>query len=562
MTPEQLRTLIEDGEQLTVEFKSDRHKLGNDELVNAVVCLANGAGGDLLLGVEDDGTISGAKPRGANTVDASALPVMIANKTVPQVVVTAQVIPIDGVDVVRIHVDQASTVTGTTSGQYVRRALGADGRPACHPFLAHEMLADRIARGEADYASIPEPQATLDDLDPAEFDRLRRLAELAGGSSAVFANLSNVDILSGLQVAEVRGDEVLLRRGAIMLFGRSDAIRRFVPTIETKFQVLEHGVIRQNHVTRDPLFKSAETLFEQLRSRNTEDEVVIGLIRIQIDRIPEVTARELVANALVHRDYTIMGSVAVLLGDDELTISSTGGFPRGVTLNNFLERTSPRSRILADAFMRAGLVDRIGRGISRVFEATLRGGHAAPDYSRSDADQVVVSVDVGGADLEMVRFIVNHDERAGRRFELADLQIVRALRDNPRLTLGEVTRILQRSEHWTRTRLTRLLEEGVVEMRGDGRARRYTLSGATYRAFSTASSYVRVRSFDGPQQAQMVSNYIDAHGSISRGEAAELCGTSPEAARRLLKRMVDDGALVLEGDRRTARYRRASSSKT
>lgn len=555
MTPDELRALIAVGETMTVEFKSDQRLLSNDDIVNAVVCLANGAGGSLLIGVEDDGTVTGAQPRGGGkAVDARSLPAMIANKTVPPVVTVTEVIPLGNVSVVHVQLKAVETIVGTTGGLYVRRSIGSDGKPACRPFLAHEMLSDRIARGETDYASIPEPQATLEDLDREEFDRVRRLAHQARGHNDSFGALSDVDILSALEVAEVRGDEVLLKRGAIMLFGRPGSIRRFVPTHETKFQVMAHGAIRQSVIRHDPLFKSAESLFEQLRAHNVEDEVVIGLVRVAIDRIPEIVARELVANGLVHRDYTQLGSVSVLLADDELTISSAGGFPRGVTLNNFLERTSPRSRILADAFLRAGVVDRTGCGLNRVFEATLRGGRPEPDYSRTDADHVVVSLLAGGADIGMVRFVVNHDEASGRAFDLAELQIVRSLRDDPKLTLGELASIVQRSDATTRTKLTRLLEEGVIEMRGNGRARRYTLSGATYRVLENPAGHVRVRAFDDPQRRQMILNYVETHGSISRSEAAELCGTSPEAARGLLGRMRDEGLLHIIGQRRTARY--------
>ena len=46
-------------ESLTVEFKSDRERLGDDELVEAVVCLANAQGGRVYVGVEDDGRVTG-----------------------------------------------------------------------------------------------------------------------------------------------------------------------------------------------------------------------------------------------------------------------------------------------------------------------------------------------------------------------------------------------------------------------------------------------------------------------------------------------------------------------
>ena len=50
---------IPDQESLTIEFKSDRKRLSDTELVEAVVCLANAEGGELWLGVEDDGTPTG-----------------------------------------------------------------------------------------------------------------------------------------------------------------------------------------------------------------------------------------------------------------------------------------------------------------------------------------------------------------------------------------------------------------------------------------------------------------------------------------------------------------------
>lgn len=555
MSPDELEAVLAAGEDVDVEFKSDERKQFNDSsIVEAVVCLANGRGGSLFIGVEDDGRVSGARPRHGATTDPIRLRTMIANNTVPQVVPQVEMVEYEANSVIHLRVDSSPTVVGTRNGLYVRRGVGSDGRPACLPFLAHEMLADRISRGEIDLASIPEPDATTDDLDPGEFERFRRMASSAGGSAEALATLGDQELLSALGVAERRGDSLLLKRGALLLFGSREALRRFVPTHETAFQVLDHGRVVQNQIDTAPLLRAAEDLYELLRARNAEEEVMVGLMRMGIDRIPEVVARELVANALVHRDYTVMGIVTVQLTDDELTIVSPGGFPRGVTLENFLESSNPRSRILADAFKRVGIVDRAGRGINRVYEASLRAGKPEPDYTRSSSDRVSVSIQLGGTDTELVRFVVEHDDRAGRKFDLVDLQIVRALKDDPRLSAADLADILQRPRVWTKGRLSELLEEGLIEMRGDGRGRKYTLSASTYRRLSSTAGYVRVRAFDEPQQRQMILNYVEANGSISRSEASELCGTTPEAARRTLLRLRDEGALQIRGERRAARY--------
>lgn len=558
MDQHELYKIAQVGETMSVEFKPDIHKRYSDsDIVENIVCLANSPhGGSLYLGIEDNGEITGARPRHGDVTDPVKLQAMIANRTVPQVVPRVEVIPVDRMQVIRISVESAANVIGTTEGKYVRRGMGSDGKPACLPFLAHEMLADRIARSELDYATINEPSASMDDLDPREFERFREFVTVRGTVQSVYGQMGNAEVLSALGVAELRGENVLLRRGALLLFGTSEAIQRYVPTHETIFQVIVRGAIRHNIISHDPLFKSATRLFELLRDQNYEDEVVIGLTRVPIERIPEAIARELVANALVHRDYTIMGAIRVQLRDDELSVVSPGGFPRGVTIENFLESSNPRSRVLADAFREARIVDRAGRGINRVFEAALRSGRPEPDYSRTTADQVAVSLELGGSDIDLVRFVTEHDQHADYRFELPDLQIVRALKDSPRMTLGELAEIMQQPQNRARKRLTAMLEEGLIEMRGDGRGRRYMLSAATYRSLKQAADYVRVRPFDTPQQVQMILNYVDAHGSISRGEAAELCGTSPDEIRRVLFQLRDEGVLRMEGQRRGARYLR------
>ena len=62
-----------EGERYDVEFKGEqRERLNDRDLVEAVVCLANGTGGALLIGVEDDGTVSGARPRHESGPDRPA----------------------------------------------------------------------------------------------------------------------------------------------------------------------------------------------------------------------------------------------------------------------------------------------------------------------------------------------------------------------------------------------------------------------------------------------------------------------------------------------------------
>src|SRR5690606_16915808 len=108
-------------------------------------------------------------------------------------------------------------------------------------------------------------------------------------------------------------------------------------------------------------------------------EIIVGLSRITIPRLPDRIVREVIANALVHRDYSELGPVRVHLTDEALRVTSPGGLPPGITLRNLLDESRPRSVILAEAFKRAGIVDRNGRGIHDVYLELLRSGRSGPD---------------------------------------------------------------------------------------------------------------------------------------------------------------------------------------
>jgi hypothetical protein len=72
-------------ETLTVEFKSDRKKLSDTDLVEALVCLANAEGGELWLGVEDDGTATGLQ---VDHRSLAGLAGMVAARTSPSLSVS------------------------------------------------------------------------------------------------------------------------------------------------------------------------------------------------------------------------------------------------------------------------------------------------------------------------------------------------------------------------------------------------------------------------------------------------------------------------------------------
>ena len=552
MDTPKLRRLLTDGESRTVEFKEHAN---DTELVEAVVCLANGSGGYLLVGVADSGRVIGSEPRHGTNTDPTRVEALILSRTRPSVDVSAAVATTDGGDVLVIRVPTPPTVVATSGGKYLRRTIDAKGKPQCLPMEPHEVLARVSSVGAQDFSKVPIRDVGIDDLSTTELARFRELASTGG--DGILANLSDPDLLGALDLLSSAGE---LTVGSLLLFGSEEAIRRHLPAYEIGFQELDGLEVRNNEISRTPLLRAMVEMYDRVKARNPEEEIEIGLLRLPLPRFSDVAVRELIANALVHRDYTASGSTLVEVSNAGLTVFNPGGFPEGVTISNLLT-TLPRARnpALADAFKRAGLVERTGRGINRAFESQLELGRPAPDYSRSNTTCVVVRVRPGPADKELAGFIGEARQR-GRPFSLEDLLVLQEVRIERRITTARAAELLQVGEREARAVLNRLADRGLVEARGRTKARTYNLAPSLYRRFGELAEYVRVRGFDEIQQEQMVLTFVDRHGSIARREAADLCQITSERASRLLRRLRDEGKLELIGKKRAAHYVKTKAS--
>jgi ATP-dependent DNA helicase RecG len=129
-----------------------------------------------------------------------------------------------------------------------------------------------------------------------------------------------------------------------------------------------------------------------------------------------------------------------------------------VRLDNLLVTASrPRNPLLADAFKRAGIVERTARRIDTIFYEQLRNGRPAPSYARSDATTVVVVIPGGEANLDFVRLLVT-EAQSGRLLGLDELLILNTLWQERTLTTDTAARLIQKPEADARATLHRLVE--------------------------------------------------------------------------------------------------------
>lgn len=539
-------------ESLTVEFKSDRRRLSDTDLVEAIVCLANGEGGELWLGVEDDGTPTGLH---AEHFSLDGLSGLVAARTSPSLAVTVEGFSIGEARVAKIAVPKSSQEVATSGGVYLRRRLRYDGTPECAPMLPHERISRASSFGLLDVSARPVAGATLADLDPLERERLRQSVERYRDDK-VLLELGDEDLdgVLGLTQRQADGSRLPTLTG-LLLIGKESSLWQLVPTHEVAFQVLAQEAVKLNEFRRYPLLKALDWLETNFRPYNPEDEIRIGMFRVPVPMVDMDAFREAVANALLHRDYHRLGAVHVRLENEALVVSNPGGLVEGVTLANLLT-TEPRPRYLGlvDAMKRIGVVERSGRGVDTIYRGMLRFGRALPDYSRTDAHSVVLVLPTGAADLEFLKLVVEEENKQRGKLPVDSLIALSTLREMKRVTANELASRIQRDGASAKRTLEALIERGLVERHGSGRNTSYTLSVSLYQAAGDKVAYTRQAAFTALQHEQMVLNYARQHGGIKRADVVELCHLSEDQATRFLKKLTDSELLQRHGQKRGSFY--------
>lgn len=539
-------------ETSSLEFKSDLKRLPDDDLLDAVVALANSDGGTVYLGVEDDGT-----PTGIDKVhqDAVGLSAMIANRTVPPVSARAQIVGTEKTPVMQIDVPKSRSVVSTKSGKVLRRRMKVDGTPESVPMYPYEIATRLSDLGRLDFSAQPVPDATRDDFDPLERDRLRRIIGTYQSSDRNLLELTDEELEKSLQLTVTVDGKTMPTLTGLLLLGKGESLKRFVPTHRASFQVMSGTDIKVNQDYAGPLLKTIEQINDMFSPWNPSAELSVGLFSMMVPEFDHRAFREALVNAFGHRDYTLLGRVRVQLDDAGLTIANPGGFVEGINIHNLLTAEPyGRNPCLMDALKRTGLAERTGRGIDRIFEGALNYGRPLPDYSRSNRRGVSVLLPRSVPDKAFVELLAEEREHSGKSMSLDGLLILDKLKSERRCGFDVLSGSLDMSDQRLRTVLGQLTEAGLVESAGVGARRTYMLGAKVYRRSGRAMDYVRQSDIDRVRYPELIIKLMHEQKSVSKNDVMELLHLEGNQAYYQLRKLVLEGRAKKVGSGRNVRY--------
>jgi len=387
-----LAELVARGESATLELKRSTGELR--EAMQTLCAFANGKGGHVIIGAKPSGELVGQQ---------------VSEQTLHEIAAARERFepPLDlDIDTVEIAPGRSAlvlTVSGlsdsvpfTFDGRAFERVGNTTRKMAQERYEA--LLLER-AHSRRRWENQVADELTIRDIDRDEVFRILRIIESIGRLTGPSAkNLPDALDRLGLR----KGGQLL--RAAVVLFGKT-----FLPDYPqcelrmARFRGVTKTEFMDQRQLRGPAFKLLEEaqLFCQ-RHFPLPAKIVPGqLRRVEKPLIPPDAMREILVNALVHRDYSIAGGATSLaIFDDRVEVWSAGKYPNGITPESLTRDhlSVQRNPIIADVFHRTGLIERWGRGTNRVAEMCAGAGIAAPEF-REITGAVVVTfrVPVAGA---------------------------------------------------------------------------------------------------------------------------------------------------------------------
>jgi len=546
MIEEELRQLLAGPEHENVEFKPNVPS--RREIAEYAVGIGNVGGGWLIMGVSDRPPRSTLPFDLPSESERAKIQHSVAESA--QIHIQLEVVRLTegAILVARIPSRPRGVPFHTRDGKYLIR-LG-DG-------LRGMTLAeiDSIRR-EAGFelTATPTSGSLAELLSPSGMEELRRLM-LEAGAAADLIRLPDLDLLRALGVA---GSDGTLLAAGLLLAGKPEAIRGQLPHAQWQFRRMKSDTeYDQAEDGVDCLPVALRRLRELVAANNPIVTIPGWLVQPEFPRYPTLALRELLVNALAHRDYEAPGAVTLKLYPDRLELSNPGGFVGGVTPENILHHPStPRYPTLFQALAKMRLANAANLGVPRVFRDLLTEGKEPPIYWGS-RQAVRVTVKGQEARKEFLELVQRYPA-----LDVDHLLVLHFLTRHRELTVRTASELCQRPMEGAREILSRLATQwDLLEAGGGaGRGRYYRLSRTSYELLVGGVRYHVDRRLTLENVKARVLGAL-ADRPLTNAEVREITQMGRLQVVRLMKALEKEGLVALDRRGRGSRWLLAGDKK-
>jgi len=474
-----------EGEQY--EFKEAKNKFDFQELIKYCCALSNCGGGKIILGITDN------RPRKVVGSAAFEQPERTKNGLMEKLQIR--------VDFSLYEYNGKRVLVFEVAGRPVGLPVQADGIAWWRKGDSLVPMSSKIMRGifaetGHDFSSDICPEATIKDLDKNTIEAFRSKWIEKRGNTRI-KNLSIKQLLTDCGAIKDNG----ITYAALILFGTGSALARFLPQTEIVFEYRSSnasGPAQQREDYRVGFFACYDRIWEMINLRNDKQHYQDGLFIFDIPTFNERVVREALLNAVSHRNYQLSGSIFIRQYQDKLVIESPGGFPTGVTLNNILDRQSPRNRRIAEILALCGLVERSGQGMNLIYELSIKEAKSLPNFKGTDDNFVCITLNGLVLDKKMLTLINKIGNERLESLSTGDFLVIN--------TLFHEQKLPENMRVYTK----RLINMGIIEHTGRSK---YILARSLYAITGKSGVHTRLAGLDRDTNKELIFKHLKKNGT-------------------------------------------------
>lgn len=454
-----LTQLIHDGEGLTVEFKRATSDLPNS-IYETVSSFSNRYGGYILLGVEDNGEISGVNPNAVSGIKKNFVNSLNnPQRFAPTLFLSLEEAEIDGQTILWCYVPPNSQVV-MFGGKIYDRAEDGDMDITRNS----EMVSQIHMRKKADYSERKVfPYAKVEDFDFARLmPKVRRLAQ-SRQDDHPWSEMTDAEIIrsAGLYQEDPVTGQSGYNLAAVLLFGRDELIQSCTANYITDAICRRENLDRYDDrlMVRTNLIDAYDQLMEFI-AKHTLDRFF--LIEDQSVSVRSKIARELVSNILVHREYTSAFPAKIIIERNRI-VTENWNLPKApgrIDPNNFAPY--PKNPILARFFVNIGRADVLGSGVKNLYRFTKIYSGGEPELVDGDVFKTIVPLSLSDTEMSNEATNVQLSDQINVQLNKTEQTVLSLIAENPHLTLEEVAQSISKSSKTVQRCLDSLKKKKII----------------------------------------------------------------------------------------------------
>ncbi|MDR2355331.1 MAG: putative DNA binding domain-containing protein [Clostridiales Family XIII bacterium] len=532
--PTKLQQLIRDGEGLTVEFKRCTNELPKS-IYETVCSFSNRYGGHILLGIENDGTVSGVAPEAVKQIKrdfANAL--NNPQRFSPTLFIALEETETDGKIVLWCYVPLATQLVMFGGKIFDRSADGDVDITRNSEFVA--MMNDRkrgISTESKVFPYAKDKDLLLDKLIPI----VTQLA-LSRNERHPWAKMTAKEIIrsTGLYKTDIATGNAGYTLAAILLFGREEVIRSCLPGYVTDCILRRDNLDRYDDRLRVScnLIEAFDRIMDFIEKHTLDKFFIEG---VQSVSVRSKIARELVSNTLAHREFTSAAPARVIIERDRIVTDNRclPKYPGKLDAETFMPQ--PKNPLIANFFVNIGYADTLGSGVRNLYKYTKIYSGGEPELIEGDVFRTIVPlVSSGNFVRENAQISYNVSDNEKTIYQLNDtVQMYYELNDK----MSDKTQ----STHKKRNKMS------------DKPQMSDKMSDKVSDKLQMSDKMGNNAQMSDKNSHNALLTHLRRNGEVTAAEAAKILNRSAPTARRVLSGLVAEGTVIATGANKNRKYK-------